>query len=383
MQRPDQSTIIGAAKLTGRVHGFSLGVMAAAHREESARIAFAPPTQPEPASTQAERHGRGTANLLHRVAGQAGVQRPVVARLHADHHQRATVTDAVTFLPDQRHDRRTDFDWRLGQRWGLTGYWAGQPRDRQPGGDRRAADAAPSTAFSGRTPRHVELDPLGRIARRPFRRHQLQQARRPAHARQRRHRLQVAGVRSQRRRLHARADHIPQNAWVVPGALSGAHQVTCAASTSTSTSGRAQLRRRSAGLGYNFNTPLAVPEPVEHRVRRQLQRRRIRRPPDPRRAWRPLSTGTSTAGSTVTPTMQAPEPGRGTRTSATTAGLALVEAWSRGSCCDRRSAWSRRSSASPTTARSSRRSGSRRRRRRTLERPRTTSSGGWTRPPRA
>ena len=25
----------------------------------------------------------------------------------------------------QRRDRGVDYDWRLGQRWGLTGFWAG------------------------------------------------------------------------------------------------------------------------------------------------------------------------------------------------------------------------------------------------------------------
>ena len=123
MQRPDLSTIIGAAKLTGRVHGFSLGVMAAGTQEESAVIAFG---STDPTSAVAGRRHEivepRTFYTVSRAKREFSDQSSLGFMLTTTRRDSVPV---LSYLPTGATTGGTDFDWRLGRRWGLNGYWAG------------------------------------------------------------------------------------------------------------------------------------------------------------------------------------------------------------------------------------------------------------------
>ena len=157
MQRPDLSTIIGAAKLTGRVHGFSLGVMAAGTQEESAVIAFG---STDPTSAVAGRRHEivepRTFYTVSRAKREFSDQSSLGFMLTTTGRDSVPV---LSYLPTGATTGGTDFDWRLGQRWGLTGYWAGSHVTGNPA----AIDSLQrSTVHSFQRPDagHVELDPL-------------------------------------------------------------------------------------------------------------------------------------------------------------------------------------------------------------------------------
>ena len=91
--QPLQSTILGAAKLTGRVGAFSVGMLSAATQEERARVALGP----------ARMVGdRRAADALLAGARPPRVPGPVVGRLHADLDQPA---DRRTRSPSCRRAR--------------------------------------------------------------------------------------------------------------------------------------------------------------------------------------------------------------------------------------------------------------------------------------
>ena len=71
------------------------------------------------------------------------------------------LTDPVSFLPSGATTGGVDVDWRLGQRWGLSGYWAGS---RVTGSPEAIGQLQTSTVHSFQRPDadHVEVDPLAR-----------------------------------------------------------------------------------------------------------------------------------------------------------------------------------------------------------------------------
>ena len=242
----------------------------------------------------------GTADLLLGLARQARVLRPVVSGVHLHHHQPADSRDADVH-PHGRHDRRRGLRLAPGTPLGPERLLGRQPRDGQPRGHRHAAAKHRAQLPAARR-RSRRAGPAGRYPARAFGRPELQQAGRPAHTRQRRHRLQVSRVRSQRRRLHApRRSHPPE--CLVADPLARTRQVRPQPQHQLQPVVVVQLRRRPAGSGIQFQRALAVPEPVEHRLRRQPQRRRLRRPADARRPRRPLQRQSQQLAVPSTPTI--------------------------------------------------------------------------------
>ncbi len=112
---PSQTTILGAAKLTGRVGSFSVGALNAVTREE---------------------HGYGfdgltrTSSVVEPTTSYSVVR---ATREFADQSSlgfmatatNRRLTDDVQFLPGQAYTGGVDGDWRLGKKVLVDGYWAG------------------------------------------------------------------------------------------------------------------------------------------------------------------------------------------------------------------------------------------------------------------
>jgi Domain of unknown function (DUF5916)/Carbohydrate family 9 binding domain-like len=147
--QPVQSTILGATKLTGRVRGFSLGVLAAVTDEEYAQIAFA------------DRRGRqmvepGTLYSVSRVRREFSDQSSLGFIFTTTNR---SLSESVAFLPESAFTGGIDYDWRIGTLWGLNGYWAGSNVSGSP---EAIEQLQRSTVHSYQRPdaEHVELDPL-------------------------------------------------------------------------------------------------------------------------------------------------------------------------------------------------------------------------------
>ena len=145
---PGQSTIVGAAKLTGRVGSFSVGVLNAVTAEERAQIASG---------------DLRTTQIIEPLTSYS------VARARREFADQSTVGFMVTatnrrlrdltFLPGQAYTGGVDWDWRLRKStYSLSGYWAGSSI-------RGSAEAIgrlqQNTVHSYQRPdaAHVELDP--------------------------------------------------------------------------------------------------------------------------------------------------------------------------------------------------------------------------------
>jgi hypothetical protein len=156
--QPDQSTILGAAKLTGRARSFSLGSMVALTDEESARIGHVVPGAAGAARTLAVRDHvvePRTFYSVSRARREFSDQSSLGFILTNTTRQ---LTDAVTFLPDSATTGGVDMDWRLGQRWSLTAYWAGS---HLTGAPVAIEQLQTSTVHGFQRPgaNHVTLDP--------------------------------------------------------------------------------------------------------------------------------------------------------------------------------------------------------------------------------
>jgi len=112
---PGQSTILGAGKLTGRMGQFSVGTLTAVTQEEEARLAFGDIRWRETVEPQ-------TFYTVSRVRREFSDQSSVGLILTSANRGRI---DSLSFLPDSALTSGIDHDWRLGQRWNLTGTWAG------------------------------------------------------------------------------------------------------------------------------------------------------------------------------------------------------------------------------------------------------------------
>ena len=113
--RPAQSTILGAGKLTGRVGSFSVGALAAATQEETARIA-------SPLGRRSEVVEPATFYSVSRARREFTDQSSVGFILTTTNRRLA---DSVSFLPGSAVTGGIDYDWRLGRWFSLNGYWAG------------------------------------------------------------------------------------------------------------------------------------------------------------------------------------------------------------------------------------------------------------------
>jgi hypothetical protein len=111
---PSQTTILGAAKLTGRVGSFSVGALNAVTREEhgyafDGLVSTSSVVEPTTSYTV----GRATREFANQSS--LGFMATATNR---------RLTDDVRFLPGQAYTGGADWDWRIGKKYSLTGNWA-------------------------------------------------------------------------------------------------------------------------------------------------------------------------------------------------------------------------------------------------------------------
>src|SRR2546425_4471932 len=147
--QPLQSTIAGAGKLTGRVGAFSVGALTAVTQEERAQIAIGSTRRTQIVEP---RTFYSVARARREFANQSSLGLMVTST------NRDLVPD-VSFLPGSAVTGGVDYDWRLGRRWSLTGYWAGST---VRGSAESITDLQENSVHSFQRPdaKHVELDPL-------------------------------------------------------------------------------------------------------------------------------------------------------------------------------------------------------------------------------
>ena len=116
-KQPDSATIIGAAKLTGRLAGFSLGALSAATAREDAEIA-------------------GVNSIGHRSQTVEPLTGYTVLRARREFQNQSSLgfmttstnrqlDPAVSFLADNAYSGGVDYDWRLSPMYSISGYFAG------------------------------------------------------------------------------------------------------------------------------------------------------------------------------------------------------------------------------------------------------------------
>ena len=149
MVHPVQTTILGASKLTGRVRDFSVGVLAAATQEENADIAFG-------SLRRSEVIEPATLYSVSRARREFSDQSSLGFIFTTTHRD---LKESVAFLPESAVTGGIDYDWRIGKRWGLNGYWAGSSVNGSP----LAIDALQRNnvhSFQRPDADHVEVDPF-------------------------------------------------------------------------------------------------------------------------------------------------------------------------------------------------------------------------------
>ncbi|HXW08484.1 MAG TPA: DUF5916 domain-containing protein [Vicinamibacterales bacterium] len=146
---PVQTTILGAAKVTGRVGQYSIGVLSAVTQEERARLAGYPGNGTivvEPAAS----YSIGRVRREFRNQSSIGFMTTWTAR---------RLDQATRFLAGRALTGGIDFDWRFAPRLAFTGYWAGSRVSGEPLAIERLQTNArhyyqrPDAAY-------VEFDPL-------------------------------------------------------------------------------------------------------------------------------------------------------------------------------------------------------------------------------
>jgi hypothetical protein len=148
-ESPVAATILGAAKLTGRVGNFSIGALSALTAEEEALIA-----------------GDGLQRRIQVVEPVTGYSVVRAQREFADQSNigfmltstnRRLVGD-VSFLPEDAYTGGVDYDIRLGPRYSVSGFWAGS---RVEGSTEAIARLQQNTVHGYQRPdaEHVEFDP--------------------------------------------------------------------------------------------------------------------------------------------------------------------------------------------------------------------------------
>jgi hypothetical protein len=145
---PLQTTILSAAKVTGRIGAFSVGVLDAVTADEDAVIAngLARTRQTiEPLSNY------GVVRARREFVNQSSLGFMMTAT-------NRNIDDATRFLPGQAYTGGVDADWRLGKRYALQGFMAGS----SVRGDAQAiADLQQSNVHSFQRPDSdaLEFDP--------------------------------------------------------------------------------------------------------------------------------------------------------------------------------------------------------------------------------
>jgi len=115
--QPDSTTILGAAKLTGRLGGFTIGALNAITGREDARLT-AGPGLPNTTSPVEPATGYSVARLSREFADSSRLSFMITST-------NRRLSDELRFLPGSATTGGVDADWRLGGRYSVTGYWAG------------------------------------------------------------------------------------------------------------------------------------------------------------------------------------------------------------------------------------------------------------------
>jgi hypothetical protein len=146
---PIATTILGAAKLTGRVGRFAVGALTAVTAEEDALIAGTNLQQRtqviEPVS------GYSVIRARREFANQSNVGFMLTSTNRA-------LTPDVSFLPDDAYTGGLDYDVRFGPRYNISGFWAGSHVKGSPDAISRLQRNAVH-GFQRPDADHVEYDP--------------------------------------------------------------------------------------------------------------------------------------------------------------------------------------------------------------------------------
>ncbi len=113
---PVAATILGAAKLTGRVGKFSIGGLSAVTAEEEAAISgigLVRRTQAVEPLT-----GYGVVRARREFANQSNIGFMMTST-------NRRLVDGVSFLPEDAHTGGIDYDIRFSPRYNISGFWAG------------------------------------------------------------------------------------------------------------------------------------------------------------------------------------------------------------------------------------------------------------------
>ena len=147
--QPLQTTILGAAKLTGRVGRFSVGGLVAATQEEFADIALG-------AGRRSEVVEPGTFFSVSRLRREFADQSSLGFIMTTTTRR---LSEPVAFIPDSAVTGGMDYDWRIGRRFNVNGFLAGST---VRGNQDAIARLQRSTVHSFQRPdaEHVEFNPL-------------------------------------------------------------------------------------------------------------------------------------------------------------------------------------------------------------------------------
>ncbi len=146
---PAQTTIVGAAKLTGRVGRFSIGALNAVTSAERATLSV---TDRRSRQTVEPATSYSVVRAKREFANQSSVGFMLTAT------NRRLARD-VRFLPGQAYTGGADWDWRLTPKYSISGYWAFSDLR----GDAAAIDRLQRNArhyFQRPDARHLAYDPL-------------------------------------------------------------------------------------------------------------------------------------------------------------------------------------------------------------------------------
>ncbi len=114
-EAPAQTPIIGAGKLTGRVGRYSIGVLQALTREQTARVWEAGAITRDPVEPL-------TSYSVGRVRREFANQSSVGLMFTSTNRR---ITDSLQFLASRANTLGTDWDLRLTKRYAVTGYFVG------------------------------------------------------------------------------------------------------------------------------------------------------------------------------------------------------------------------------------------------------------------
>jgi hypothetical protein len=144
---PVAATILGAAKLTGRVGAFSVGALSAVTTDEEATIASGLARRAEIVEPLS---GYSVVRARREFANQSNIGFMMTST-------NRRLTDGVRFLPEDAYTGGVDYDIRLSRRFNVSGFWAGSRVAGSPAAITRL-QRNNVHAFQRPDADHVELD---------------------------------------------------------------------------------------------------------------------------------------------------------------------------------------------------------------------------------